>query len=274
MSHPLDGAQAKIDRSLYHLHTLHEEQPDPAIYANAITFRQEFDPDAKTITIFFDRIPDIPVNWALIAADALQNLRTALNYVAWELAVLHLARTKQQREPVYKTEFPIADTAAKFRNDYVVDIDPVHVAKIKDMQPYGPPFMARVKAQLAVDSNIDPASMASAWHPLAQLRDLTNRDKHRALRLLFLGTSLQDWGEFRFTDCKEVFGHITPVLQLAPNTECFRFDIRVEGPNPKAHMNPTLVPRVAFDLGPPMLTTIENAGGAVQYVVNEFRSVF
>lgn len=271
-SHPLDGAKSKIERSLYHFQTLNEEVPDPAIYGNAITLRQEFNPDAKTITVFFDNIPEIDSRWALVAADALQNLRSALNYVAWELAVLHLARTNQKREPVYKTEFPIADTPAKFRDDYVSDIDPVHVAKIKDMQPYSPSFMVHLQAELA--AGLDPEMLAKTEHPLAKLRDLTNGDKHRTLRLLLLGSGFQSWGGNVPTDCEILHTTFTPVLQLAPNTECWKFDIRATGPNPKVDVNPTFRPRIALALGPPLLSTIENVGAAVNFVVKEFIRVF
>jgi hypothetical protein len=191
MTHPLAGAEAKVGRSLYHLKTLQEEMPDPSIYAHAITFRQEFDPDAQTITVYFDNIPEISKGWALIAADALQNLRSALNYVAWELAILNLAGMKQNRDPVDDTQFPIADSPVRFPKRYVQDISRSHIAKINDMQPYAPSFMANFKAELA--AGIDPEMLARTQHPLAQLRDLTNRVKHKTLRLLFLGTSVQSW---------------------------------------------------------------------------------
>lgn len=272
MTHPLDGARDKIDRSLYHLNALIEQMPDAAFYADAITLRQELDPKASTIRVYFDHIPDIPRDWALIAADALQNLRTALNYVAWELAVLNLARTGQKREPDRYTEFPIADSPARFPNRYVADLDPVHVAKIKDMQPYSPAFMANLKAEIA--AGLDPEMLARTNHPLAKLRDLSNGDKHRTLRLLYLGTSRQSWGANTSTDCEIIHTTYSLVLQLVPNTECLRFDVRVTGPNPKVNVNHTLVPRLAFDSGPPLLSTIQNVGSAVNYVLTEFVPVF
>src|SRR5713101_7939147 len=224
-SHPLDGPIAKLERGLEHFQTLHKAVPDRAVYADAITLRQKFNPKAKTITVYFDKIPAIPLTWALIAADALQNLRTALNYVAWELAVLNLARTNQNREPVYKTEFPIADSPSSFREAYVVDIDPAHVAKIKEMQPYSPSFMANLQAELA--SGLAPEILAKVHHPLAKLRDLTNGDKHRTLRLLLLGSGSQVWPAGVPVNCEILHTYITMVFQLTPNAECLRFDIRV-----------------------------------------------
>lgn len=273
MTHPLDGARDKLNRSLYHLNVLNEKMPLPTDYANAIALRQEFDAKTNTIVVYLDRVPGIPRDWALIAADALQNMRTALNYVAWELAVLNLARTGQKREPVYRTEFPIADTPAKFRNDYVADIDPVHIAKIKEMQPYSPLRMSDdLKAEIAA-GGLDPEAFTRGEDPLAQLRDLTNGDKHRTLRLLYLGTSTQG-GKVTGMDCEIVHTIFTPHGQLTPKAEWWRFDIRVTGANPKVKVEPALVPHVAFDRGPPVLSGILNIGSAVNFVVTEFTPVF
>ena len=63
--------------------------------------------DPGTIKVTLQGVPQLPLEWALTAADAYQNLRAALNYLAWELAKWSLAQRGETREPADATQFPI-----------------------------------------------------------------------------------------------------------------------------------------------------------------------
>jgi hypothetical protein len=50
----------------------------------------------------------------VLAADFVQNLRCALNYLAWELSRWNLERQNLQREPHAQTQFPICTHPRQF----------------------------------------------------------------------------------------------------------------------------------------------------------------
>src|SRR5947207_2188852 len=76
-------------------------------------------------------VPQLPLEWALTAADAYQNLRAALNYLAWELAKWSLAQRGETREPADATQFPINTKPRKFSARMVQDLHSDHVARIE-----------------------------------------------------------------------------------------------------------------------------------------------
>jgi hypothetical protein len=57
---------------------------------------------------YVESVRDVPVNVPLIAGDAIHNIRSALDHLAWQL-VLSAGNT-----PGQSTSFPIFDTAAKY----------------------------------------------------------------------------------------------------------------------------------------------------------------
>ena len=86
MADALIGCWAKIRRAEEHFQAFKAETAAASDYADRIHFVQEYDADAGTIKVTVEGVPDLPIRWSLIAADALRNLRAALNYLAWELA--------------------------------------------------------------------------------------------------------------------------------------------------------------------------------------------
>ncbi len=115
MSHPLDGCWAKIERAHEHFDLLEAETQGFA-QTQSITLAQTFDPNANKIRVVIDKVPAIPRRWALIAADGVQNLRAALNYLVWELAKWNLERKGAARDPALTTQFPISDQPIEVQN--------------------------------------------------------------------------------------------------------------------------------------------------------------
>lgn len=103
--HPLDGPRSKIDRAREHLHALtgeidawREADRDRAPFAD-----QSVDSDGVTHRIRFDWGDDPPplLRWSLLTGDCAHNLRSALDHLAWQLAL------RDVDEPGERTCFPI-----------------------------------------------------------------------------------------------------------------------------------------------------------------------
>ncbi|HXC47592.1 MAG TPA: hypothetical protein VNU20_04825 [Candidatus Sulfotelmatobacter sp.] len=132
----LIGVRQKINRAKYHLNQLKaaleawngtEEEGNPlVIYKNP--GRTWWDLSVKEVT------PNNP-NWALIVGDIIHNLRSALDHLVYQLAILHGQSTNFARE----TFFPISLDASSFSKARVKlesHIAPRALALIEELQPY------------------------------------------------------------------------------------------------------------------------------------------
>jgi hypothetical protein len=152
--------------------------------AGSHSFVVDYDPDqgCHLVCVQFDSLPSSFGSKAeeigLILGDVLHNARAALDYVAWQLARLHLKREPTECES-RKIQFPLAKKARYFRRSQVSDY--VSSDAFKEMerhQPYLP----------------DPGGI-NETNTLAILRDLSNSDKHRlptwAMRYMKIDLSYQ-----------------------------------------------------------------------------------
>lgn len=240
MSQPLDGAWAKIARAEEHFASL-QSKITAANYGDSMTFRQEFDPDASTIKVTLEGVPELPLEWALVAADALQNLRAALNYVVWELAKWNLAQKGETREPTWKTQFPIHTKPREFNRSMVSDLHPDHAAIIERLQPNGPMFLSQFPEN---ELRILPVEALAARSPLATIARLTNPDKHEALQLALVRSSKTSHGAYEATDCLITNTTLNIHLTLHNGAEWATFDVTPTGPEPEVKVNVKFTPQV------------------------------
>jgi hypothetical protein len=103
---------AKIARANQQLDALEAEIAAAPDYSDSITFEQKFDPGASAIEIALQGVPKLPLEFGLLAAEPMQNLRAAINYLAWELAKWNLAQQGEEREPDGRTQYPINTRAS------------------------------------------------------------------------------------------------------------------------------------------------------------------
>lgn len=191
------GAEAKLQRAYLHLQELERDPATTANYAHRISFAQHFDPDARTIEATLQGVPDLPTEWSLIAADYLQNVRAALNYLVWELSRWNLLRQGETREPKRITQFPINTVAEEFDAHKLPDLHANHVALIQRLQPsaidievppgMSPEMYAGLSREQLPGSFFIRRDRRIAAHPLSVLAKLTNEDKHRRLPVALLG---------------------------------------------------------------------------------------
>lgn len=159
MAHPLDGAFARVVRAEEHLAELSQAIARCTLLdsdRDAIAAVAEFDPKAmnKWDKLYVLMGVDVPHVFSILIGEICYNLRSALDYLIWELARLDSGGVKE------RTQFPIEDTPDGFmgrRQTFLNGINHSHVALIETLQPY------------------------KGCHWTQLLRDLSNPDKHRHL---------------------------------------------------------------------------------------------
>jgi hypothetical protein len=154
ISHPLDGAFERLDRAQKHFAEL---------CGHVATFRQEY-LDACRIYVepnppyeihpFPPQTIDHPPIVSVLLGEIVYNLRSALDYLAFELARHDSGQIQEN------TQFPIDDTPEKFARSITTrlrGVSSAHVLLIEKLQPY----------------------TGCNWTEV--LRDISNPDKHRQL---------------------------------------------------------------------------------------------
>lgn len=159
----ITGSRLKVRRAGKHLHEL-ERKADSFLKRNPDKFTKHLDPQDFNYLIYeIQPNPAPPATFGPVFGDVVHNLRSALDHIAWQLALLNLEGTEER--PYWNTAFPILtdksrSSARKFKRltkDVLRDAIPV----IKALQPYH-------------------RREAAGEHELAILDALWNADKHRA----------------------------------------------------------------------------------------------
>lgn len=159
MKPSLDGAYARVDRAAKHLADLKEE----------IELLWRLRPDLPDgipagLTGTFVHISEsLPPIISILIGEIVYNLRAALDYLIYELAIL------DSEEPQEYTQFPIEDTQEswlKHHNRHLKGLSCKHQMAIDLLQPYRGCNWTRV------------------------LRDVSNLDKHRKLNVVYPGVKV------------------------------------------------------------------------------------
>lgn len=152
--HPLDGAYARLERAREHLANL---EGQIASFRDDQSARFEIDlvPGTQKLRIGANRRAAAPPPiFRILIGEIVYNLRAALDYLVYELAILDSGSSKSG------TQFPIEQTAKGFadrRRRFLNGLTDDHVAAIERLQPYA----------------------GSEW--AGRLASLSNPDKHRHL---------------------------------------------------------------------------------------------
>jgi hypothetical protein len=225
---PLGSSFAKIRRADAHLRLLHSEiagwqASGPYVFETTV-YAQGASPTGPLRYYSFDvaSVRQPPADIGAILGDFLNDLRGALDHLAWQFAIVALGRepTDEEARSIY---FPIAKTFPDFRRlaaiqrGYFGTIRSPPVLLMRRHQPY--------------KRRETPQS-----HELSVLAALSNRDKHRAVHLaqVFVQESGPDFiatdgaiqaVRFRSGDVLEAGSHVA-VVAMTPT-----------GPNPDVHMD-------------------------------------
>jgi len=208
MAHPLDGAIQRIhraDRYIKEVEDLIKEfgsECEDRIIAS-------WDPKLSQFKVDF---PDPHPNLPLAVSDAVHNLRAALDYLVYELALKDSGSEKHGTQfPIEEFKLSVAPNGNKIGFDvvaprYLKGLNAEHIAVIESMQPYRGAEWAR------------------------DLKDISNRDKHRKLIHVEKGDKLSVWVSRPNSELKskrlingspiQVDGHQTVKIAL-PNRNAF-----------------------------------------------------
>jgi hypothetical protein len=153
--HPLVGAFQRVDRAEKHLADL-QAQLDGfrQRYLDAATIYFNADSSEHARVLHPRLTPESEPILAILIGEICYNLRSALDYLVYELALL------DSGNPQENTQFPIDDTPKKFNRNKehrLVGLSLDHIAAIERYQPYS----------------------GCNWSKV--LRTLSNPDKHRKL---------------------------------------------------------------------------------------------
>lgn len=134
------------------------------------------DGDVHTLVAEVQLVP--PVRFAVVLGDLLYNLRSALDHMAWQFALVG------SPAPDWRTAFPIYDDAKAFRSGARIrDVPPDAARLIEAMQPYQEEYEV----------------LSWLGRELVPLRNMSNRDKHQTLHIVtalvepkYVETSMSD----------------------------------------------------------------------------------
>lgn len=248
----LEGAFAKITRARELSHELDRELDEWMRSTQHVTLRAHITGAgaAGILRVVVDHVDSLPLRVSVILGELIHDLRSALDNVAWELAVRnrgHGAVSRRTSFPICtnETEFDAARTQARLEH-----IAPEHVSVIRDCQPF------------------DNAQ------PLAQLARLSNTDKHRTIN--FLSMSGEDYREEVHTvrDCSLTDNRseypVTHALELAPSRELAVVPLAISGPSPLAEAFVRGRIRVVVETGDDVLGLIGDIGRATDDILSRF----
>jgi hypothetical protein len=168
MSVTLDDSWTKLARGREHLAALSQACGEYLDTGPEITVEGYNDPDTGSVETRFIGEPSPPTRIGAIVGDVVNNLRSALDVAAWQLAIANdAAAARKERNRV---SFPLTDCAEEFKKPHraLKFFSEPGREVIERLQPYQP-------------------SMAA----LGSLRALSNADKHRLATFSFTGLALQ-----------------------------------------------------------------------------------
>jgi hypothetical protein len=166
MAHPLYGAYRKIDHARDHLKRL-DREVKTFTETNPYRFVTKYD-DEGVAHIVFEGGGQVPVVMSLIVGDVVHNLRSALDHVVYQLALLGGGSGETNA-------FPLFWEPGKYRDHQkrlLRDVPDPYRARIEALQPYH------------IVCGISPKSIPQEFWThfwLMGLARLDNLDKHRLL---------------------------------------------------------------------------------------------
>lgn len=120
------------------------------------------------LTVSVERVKEVPIAISTITGDAIQNLRSALDHLAYQLVIAAGAK------PTKQTGFPISESEAKYGDEKSKKVEGMHqtaIDAIDCIKPYKGEYKIIGTKRLWIPGN------ETLW----KLHSLNNIDKHRLL---------------------------------------------------------------------------------------------
>lgn len=152
---PIEKIIAKVQRANQHIRDFELAQAS-FIASNPYRVCVEEDPSGKNASYYISKMTPTPSELAVIAADAINNLRSALDNLAFQI----VSDANGGEAPTWKVYFPISMSAADYKGTRIGCIRGVRkeiIDQFDEIQPY----------------------KGGKGHSLWQLKELNNADKHK-----------------------------------------------------------------------------------------------
>lgn len=272
MPSPLDACLLKVERAKEHRDALEKyERETFAVESNRPRLGIKFESDTGDYVFFINYMPDLDdflARCSLILGDMIYNLRSALDRLAYQLALMH---TGGNIERPGRIQFPICDSIGAFsdaKDKWLSEIAPDHVAIMERFQGYH-----RVDGGQAV---------GPYFHPLSKLRDLANVDKHRLpINLLIPMDSITSPASARIIEIfvmdvvEQVlrFGSFKPPIAKL-GAEVKRFKSPVSPTQAEMDMAGYVSPNIAIEGKYTAVSAVNKIAAMVVKVIREFEPVF
>lgn len=224
------SARAKLARAIEHsreLRTLYESAGLMISITRDPDLEPTADPEVFLSNWRISEMDPIPSRWSCVAGDAIHNLRSALDHVAWQLALLD-----SDGDPYRYTSWPITSSPERFELravDVLRDLEGDHVAFVRERQPW----------------------VAEEFKALEWLGRLDNLDKHRLLLRMATSTTEDTFARIAsLSGCVSAHAEMLVGVPVRPGDVLVRVRVR----NPTEGFDYLLgyefAPTVAFDGGP------------------------
>jgi hypothetical protein len=238
-----------------------------------MTTRGEFEPTADEdlfwYVIYVAEVFPPSLGYATIIGDIVHNLRSALDHLVFELAFLGLRGKSFPKKVAYPASRTTANWASKHvQGTLLADVMEKHRAMIYRTQP----------CYRKQDTASARAIARRKRHPLTDLDNLWNHDKHRMIQPVAVSALRTDCRITSHPDC-EVVG--LPELnrrffgaRLEADTEIVAIPIRPTGPN--AHVNVQFEGEgeIGFRNGLPARESLAKIGDWVKSILTWFEPQF
>lgn len=160
--HPLDGPRRKLDRAREHIQTLNEAMSQ-FYKSKPVRLTGDFNAE-KTAYIYRCEVAAIPIYLGIVASDILHNLRSSLDHLTWQLALITTQTPSRITAfPIFKTE---NDISRREINRLLADVPKDARDVIELLQPYR-----------------TPQPFQSQINGLWILHELSNVDKHQMITI-------------------------------------------------------------------------------------------
>lgn len=275
MTVPLDlsGPRAKLRRAKEHIETLRAKiglagHPDPRV----IPLRRKYEPEYGAVVYRIERVIQVGDDWGLIVGDAVHNMRSALDHLAWALAVRHFGGVEPtDKNIIREIQFPVLSKADDWpTHRFLKHMAPADVDKLERYQPFKYTSAGRFILKLQRPGTIEC--------PLEALSALWNSDKHRVIQVLYVLAISGHLTVTRFTDCRpasqadDSFGATVTAPRQPPciGDEVFRVPIVPTGPDPDVDLGAYVSAYVAVGERWDALETLDSFSVMVESVLNAF----
>jgi len=258
---PLRSVYGKLVRAEEHILVLETELANDA---RAIGVEALLYPDRTFWVLKIVQLPDVPARWWSIAGDAVHNLRSALDHLAWQLALHH--RRKEGKQPSRSTAFPLCASTEEWASESTTKklrhISEEDRVRIEGVQPY----------QGANAHGYGPYAVLSwlAW--------LSNLDKHQEPPLV--QTANDPFHTQALVRAASGMKSFQPSWSIAPTMrigdELVRIELFEASPNPQVvvDFNYTLRLHLIDGNGPRLDTLLRQILDCVRAMVADFLGSF